>query len=360
MDWYDQKKRIRRFLRDPNGNIWSDDLLLHLYNAVQKEFQQKIGQLQDVQIIRIPSFFKKSYLYDWEWPYTNVGEGYVYQALNYYQQAEEVTCFLWEPEHIAGANSDTTDSGTYYTHPWEAFIVNTPGQIPPLWAPNKFSEVVYLAWDKKPIEPITKKRMQGDDSSWRTRSGEVQYYRRDEKLENFIRLYPIPSTIDWQDITPSDSEDQEYVQNGYGMALYSSEDTDSSDYGVIVSGTGNVLNQDEGVPDAVYTADDNLLMVFSKTPKDLDGDEDESDLPVYLRKYVEYGVLERAYSANTDGKIESLKNYWGYRKELAFNVIKIFNGKKRVDRDYRLATKDVPARAVRRTPRLPDAYPAMW
>jgi hypothetical protein len=64
--------------------------------------------------------------------------------------------------------------------------------------------------------------------------------------------------------------------------------------------------------------------------------------------------------ANTDGRIPSLSEYWGWRKELAYKIVKMFRWKKLVDRDYRLQTKGVPARGVRRRPKLPDTYPAMY
>ena len=94
---------------------------------------------------------------------------------------------------------------------------------------------------------------------------------------------------------------------------------------------------------------------------DLEDGSDESEFPRFIQKYIEYGTLERAYSANTDGKIESLGDYWALRRKMGLEAIKRFKGKRKTDRDYRLITKGEPTgRRHRKEPRLPDTYPAVY
>ena len=66
MDWSDQRERIRRFLRDPDGLIWSDALLLRLYNSEQEQLHQTVGLLDQARIVRTPPMFDFAISHDWE------------------------------------------------------------------------------------------------------------------------------------------------------------------------------------------------------------------------------------------------------------------------------------------------------
>ena len=412
MNWEDQLARIRRYLRDPDGNIWLDSLLLRLYNDSQRDFQMFVGQLEDVQAIRVPSLFQESYFYEWEWRHTKNTTGYVYQALNYFDQGDYIYVAVWEPEHLAGANEDTSDDVYGYTQPWEAFMPGiTPNNPPPVWADSSFDKVISIYWNKEPIEALTKKEITRDDRTWRTRRGEPFGYYRDDSLDNFFTLYPIPTDVSWSDLgvksvlgfsytvaweedyLPGTGNDLTYTSGDdettfqwetnylgpsevfeysdattdtwqdvsadseFGIALYD-DDGDTDDFGIVVD--DGYVEGLSGASTDILDLEDNLFMVFSRIPQDLVELDDESDYPEFLRKYIEYGVLEQAYAANTDGKIESLEDYWGWRKQLAYKALKLFKSKKWADRDFRFRTKDLPARVSRRRPRLPDAYPAQW
>lgn len=201
----------------------------------------------------------------------------------------------------------------------------TPEDVTPLHATKGFHKMIFIAYDREPLEPTTKKEITKDDPSWRTRTSGISYYYRDENLSDFIMPYPIPTVTEWQDTAEGEA------------------DPDTSQYG-----------------STTLDIDYNLLMVFEKEPTELSAGTDESDFAGFLQKYLEYGVLSRAYAANTDGKIESLSDYWNERKKLGYKAIKIFKKMRKVDRDYRLITKDTPAQSTRRHPRLPDEYPAVW
>ena len=100
-----------------------------------------------------------------------------------------------------------------------------------------------------------------------------------------------------------------------------------------------------------------MLAVFQKRPTDITATTDESDFQEFIQKYLEYGVLEKAYEANTDGRIKSLAEYWGWRKMLGLKAIKYFKSKRLVDRDYCLTTKGGSPRSDKKLPRLPSEYP---
>jgi len=421
MDWDDHLTRIRRYLRDPDGNIWDETVLLRLYNISQKNLNQEVeGLLQNVQNIRVPPLYQESYLYEWEWRHTNNTHGYIYQALKFFDQADYVHVAQFEAEHVAGAGAATSEAVYEFTQPWEAFMdmVDNPGSPPPVWIDSSFSELRAIYWDKDPIDAITKKALSSDDRTWRTRSGKPQDYYRKDLLDNEMVIYPLPSTVSWTDIEvtpvyeyshtydweatdaynpgsgnsityedstntrwhtfrweerPQDSADTfEYsdassdtwrdtvnADSEYGIAVFDSDESDNQDFGTVVSAEGQV-DELSGIGTDVVDADDNLMVVVEVLPTDLVDYTDESDYPRFLQKYIEYGALEAAYSANTDGRIQSLEEYWRWRKELGYRILKQYRSGQRADRDYRLQTADVPPLRTRMRPRLPDTYPAQF
>lgn len=144
-----------------------------------------------------------------------------------------------------------------------------------------------------------------------------------------------------------------------GMLLFTDTDSTGRQTGTVVDSTQYLFDREYGIATDVIEADDNALFIFEKNPTDLSGGTDESDFPVYLRKYIEYAVLERAYAADTDGQIASLRDYWAMRKTIGLKAIKLFMGKRKADRNYRMTTKGVTGWRTRRAPRLPDSYPSV-
>ena len=105
--------------------------------------------------------------------------------------------------------------------------------------------------------------------------------------------------------------------------------------------------------------DDNVVLVYQVEPTDINVDTDESDFPVFLTKYIAYDTLEQAYSVNNDGRIESLREYWAYRKEVGLKMVNRYKGLRKQDRDYRFTSQFPGPRKTRRHPRLPSEYPAI-
>lgn len=101
----------------------------------------------------------------------------------------------------------------------------------------------------------------------------------------------------------------------------------------------------------------NLVVFFVKKATDIEQEIDESLLPSYLQKYIEYGVISRAYKANTDGRIKSLADYWDMRKKAGIVAIKRFIAKRTSDREYRLEAQRMSSASKFRHSRLPDEYP---
>ena len=82
--------RLRRYLRDPDGDIWSDDDILLYWNQSQVEIQQKTWILARADAYRYPPEFRWSYMWDHEHTQT---DGDRFQCLTQWQAGDMIVCF---------------------------------------------------------------------------------------------------------------------------------------------------------------------------------------------------------------------------------------------------------------------------
>ena len=323
--------------------MWSDATLQHLYNDVQQDFQKQTHVLEDVTAQRVPQLYHCSYLHNWEYAYAPEGQSQFYQCLS--RHDERSFCYRWETQEMAGITGDVSDYGDHFTQPWEAFSGITPGDVVKMRFPRGFNGAKFVAYDEEPISSTTKKLVQSSDPSYVTRSGTPFAFYLYDEVDNSYVLYPRPSVGYESDV------------EGQGIAFYEEDDTEDDETGTIAvrSDSGESSNVGASV-DIIDTAD-NIFMVYEVNP--IDVGSDELSYPEFLRKYIRYGVLQRAFGANTDGKDQGLEQLWGVRYRVGHEVVKRYSRNRRTDRDYRLTTQGGGARRTRRHPRLPDAYPAV-
>jgi hypothetical protein len=256
-----------------------------------------------------------------------------------------VFCYNWEPQEVTGIASDTEDWGVHFTQPWEAFMGYVPGEEVRMKFPKNFRSVKFIAYDEEPILPTTRKRVQSTETSYVTREGEPISYYEHESLDRSYVLYPRPSTAFVDDVS------------GEGIAFFVEDDSENTDVGIIAVRTGSSETSNVGASVDVVGVKDNILLVYDVNPTDVDSISSNIDFPDFLTKYIRFGVLSRAFSANTDGRIPSLAGLWGARYELGIRLVKRYMRGRKQDRDYRLTTKPSSTPRRRRLPRLPDTYP---
>jgi len=342
MAFANELQRLRRLLRDPDGNIWDTDYLRALWNEVQHEVQIRTSILEDVTVLAVPPRFTYSYMHDWERSHTPKGS---FRCL-YNQDGHFVYSYPDEVQENAGIDGDTSQGGAIGTHPFEAWV-STPGYLPRLPFPANFHKAKGFYYDEEPIEYEDRKAIMRRDPSWRSREGRVISYTRESAEDNQFLLYPKPSSVTWDDT------------DGTGMVTHVSGDTTGSETGVITQRTGSVLSSESGIATEAFDSADNVLLVYDVVPTEVEGLADELDFPGFLTKYVRYGVLARAFNANTDGYIPSLANYWNQRYQLGIRGIGRYRSNRSRDRNRALRSEDVGARRSIRHPRLPDGYPAI-
>ena len=345
MTWGAELFKIRRQLRDPDGNIWSDAFLRHLYNETQKDLQNRTLILEDVATQRVPGLYHFSYMHDWEWQFLPASMSQFYQCLQ--QHSGYVFAHRWEVQETSDIAADVSDYGIHFCHPWEAFMGQTPGEKIKFKFPSNMRNLKYIAYDEEPIAATSEKRVQISNPSYLTTEGRPFAYYQTDDIDATYVLYPRPSTS-WQDEIA-----------GEGVALYATDDTEDITTGTIAVRTGDSDTDTPGVAVDIVGADDNVWMAYDVSPTDMDTVSDPGDFPAYLQKYVRYGVISRAYGANTDGRIPTLAAYWGARYIGGIKVVKRFGRNRHNDRDYRLTTKGEGISRTHRHPRLPSAYPAV-
>lgn len=407
MTWAADLKRIRYLLRDPKGRLWSEELLRNLYNQAQDDLAREINFLQNVKAVASPPKFGMSYLHGFEEGYA--GTGSTYQALRQ-NEAHYACCAAWEAQEAAGIDGDVSDRGTAaFTHPFEAWFA-TPNKEVPYPLPEDFGAMRAMFYDRDIVYGIGRNEVLWSDYSYvehegRTPSG---YYRIDT-VSNTFSVWPRPSDAVWDDedtlpigavwaVTGAFELDElDTLEIGDEAVQFTREDDDqawifdweeevrdttdpfyrgqwlfevnvttdgdvlvlAADAGTVTSSEGDTLSSPHGVAIEAIEAADNFLLLYDARPTHVNGPGDATGWPAYLRRYVRFRALERAYQANNDGNIPSLGKYWRARWEFGLQVLKRFYSLRREDRHYRLRPQSAPARRRNRHPRLPDAYPAV-
>lgn len=406
MRYGDQLKKMRRFLRDPDAKIWDSTYLRTVFNDVQREVQLLTSFLEEVEDLSVPSFYQYSYMFNWEWRYLPGDQNRFHRCLRYHEQGDFAFCNRWEVHDYIDQTGTATEVGAHFTQPWEAWESLTSGEVVAMKLPDNFYKTKVIAYNYNPLVYVDKKTISFNDSAYQSKEGIPLFYYRDDELENTIVLYPRPSSINWDEVVQQsdpdfiysfswestyisgtgeqwirEATDYNYIylweysidtQNDYGLrgmwlfefgieydglygqVLYTEGDS------VDATGAfayGDLFNQEQGIAVSQISGTNNVICIYDAMATDIQDESDESDFPVFMRKYIEFGTLQRAYGANTDGRISSLRDYWGYRYEMGITMIKRFRSLRKSDRDYCLSSVQKPIKRKYRHPRLPNTYP---
>ena len=327
--------KLRRFLRDPDGTIWTDADILTYWNDAQIEVAQKTLILSQVEAHHYPPEYNFTYTHDWEKQFCE-GDSYCpfEQSMT---RAGLAFCHVWESAYYLDTVS-TSQPGYRITHPWEAAYVNPDGFIPiPLH--EQLDRMMFCAFNRLQIEPASRKEISESTPYYQTQIGLPQNYWRVDEFNNQIVMYPHPAMI---------------LRNyGYTDILSDPADGDS-----VTSSTEEWLDlTDTGLITDIINLDNSLFMVYQAIPRDLSAWTDEVTLPPWIMKCVECAALERAYGSDTDGFIPTLRDYWKMRKDIQLKLIGKFKTLRLTDRDFVMGS--MPKVRQGRGGKLPSHYPAV-
>ena len=327
--------KLRRFLRDPDGAIWTDADLLTYWNDAQVEIAQKTLILSNVEAHHYPPEYNYTYTHDWEKQFVE-GDSYCPVEQSMTREGMSFT-HVWESAYYLDTIS-TTQSGYRCTHPWEAYYAAPDGFVPvPLHA--QLDRMLFAAYDREQIAPASRKEISEGNAYYQTQTGSPTHYWRIDDYSNQIVLFPQPSMVivnyDYPDILDDPATEPNPVTTS------TEEWLDDSDTGLITD---------------IINLDDSLFMVYQSIPSDITAWTDDTDLPPWFLKGVECAALERSYGADTDGFIPTLRDYWKVRKDLHIKLIGKFKVMRLTDRDFVMRSFLKPA--CSRHGRLPGNYPA--
>jgi hypothetical protein len=136
-------------------------------------------------------------------------------------------------------------------------------------------------------------------------------------------------------------------------------DLQETDYTELLADDGGMLSNygwldysDDKIFADIIDSGNALLCVFEPIPNRATFTS-ENEFPPWLIKYVEYATLERAYGADTDGFIPTLRDYWSYRKTIGIQAIKQYKTARLKDRVFCMQPR---RRLQKSTPKLPYGY----
>ena len=340
--------KMRRFLRDPNGNIWDDEQIRLYWNQAQLEIADKIGFIERIRAYPYPPIYIFTYMWDWE---IAQAEGEIYRCFQPWPTRDMTICYPWEPGYYL-ENSSTPDDGYRFIHPWES-AYGAPADVVRIPLHKKFHKMQFCAFDEEQIHPLPEREIAVNDRYYRTTTGHTSNYYRPDEYENDLVLYPRPGSITWDEAF--------WLLNDASESFDDDDDTGSQ--GIVTYFEDGFDEQDTGIIWDVVDIDENLFMIFEALPDAIDDDtstwdDDISWWPPYMIPVIEYATLERCFGADTDGFIPSLRDYWELRKKIGIETIKEFKHKRLADRDFQMGGKLKPIRS--KHPRLPSGYPAQW
>jgi len=236
----DSLTRIRRKLRDPDGNIWSDQLLRHYWNDVQRDVLRKLPELLcRWESQPFPQFIMhQSYFQDWEYRYTRTtAENYA--ALEYWQEGRMVIAYPWEASY--DETTSIKDDGYRNTLFWEAGQKKC-GEPARVFLDRQFHEAQVVTYDEYTLGAITENEV-AVDRFYKTNIGRSIYYYRPDDYSNTLILYPRPTSIEFNEPSRTGNDANDYATtsgweiNGYYitgasyMAQYSNEETPDGIWG---------------------------------------------------------------------------------------------------------------------------------
>ena len=422
MQWSSSETRIRKYLRDPNAKIWSQDLLIDLWNQAQDQLNKDSRLHTKILGVHVPGINNYTTTYEWEQEYLegSIRRFGLIDAANGYTVSYE-----WEIPQIRGLTPVDSD-GYRSSHSWEIYTISGVVDLDILKFPDDFGSPLLVAWDRERLSPTTEEEIRSRGRAYRTNSGKPTEYMligQDEERE--FALIPRPSSVtfdtyeysvedvdagysyDWEtDYIPPDakswgkytdtSNDHEciyrwevpfidgnhnpgpdydfggyYWTNSYevvindiseGMTISVDADSEDTEEGTFYRWDDCITESDYGIVVDYIPLEDNVLVVYIPRVTPVASPTDTIELWLdWQVKYIERKVVELAFLCNNNRYNPALSAFWGKRYKDGLEVLRRYKGKRTADRHVKLATQGyLPSRRVRGLVDLPDTYPSAW
>lgn len=344
----DSLTRIRRLLRDTTSEIFSDDMLLKLWNIVQVNLVSRTGILVRPINISVPAITYTTYTHEWERDFVAKPSTLLYNYIGEYTYTQpwEVLVDVELAPAVTGGNTGTQS--------WEGFYDTMQNRIKHYF-PDDFDGLIYAAYDNKPIETVIRKSVDAVDSvAFKTGSGtRPVLYTDDLGSDNnsfylYMRVDGVYGCSDYG--------------GDYGEIAYDSNDeiNPTTDYGVVIFGATADVDSNLGISVSQQSSEDSIYMIYKYLPKQIYSLSETLTLPRFVIKYIEYGVLEMAFAMETDLANEKLMKQFYNMYERGVQILVRLMSRTKSMRTYKLASQESSIRRSRKLADLPSHYESYW
>lgn len=337
--------RLRRILRDRDSHVFTDGVIVRVWNEIYLKFSAQSGVLNGVVNLPVPPTSYTTYTQEWEEEFTAKPSSLVYNFLSPFTYTQP-----WEPVAELGVNPQTT-GGFTCTHGWESHYEDIQNRVKHHF-PDDYLSSIYTAYDNKPINWVYRKEVEFGNTVFKDRTGVYPSIYVDSVESMDFYLYPkVTSTYGLTDITGDygelvyDSTGTLTFDSDYGVGVFSSSDDMSSNYGCIV----------------MYQEIENAIhLIYKKKPREVTQSTDDIEIPKWCVKYVEFGVLSRLFQMNSDVYNKQLGDYFSQRYEFGLETTQIAISKMRGPRVYKRDDMRGVGQVGRKLADLPSHYPSYW
>lgn len=337
--------RLRRLLRDRDSHVFTNEVIVRIWNEIYLKFSAQSGILEGVMNLPVPPTSYTTYSQEWEEEFTAKPSSLVYNFLSPFTYTQP-----WEGVVEVNLTPQVT-GGITCTHGWESHYESIQNRIKHHF-PDDYLSSVYIAYDEKPIDWVYRKEVENGNTVFKTREGAYPSIYVDSVESMDFYLYPkVTSVYGLTDINGEygelmyDSDGELTFNSDYGVSVYSSTDDMSSNYGAIV------MYQESA--DAIH-------LIYKRKPREVTQTTDDIEIPKWCVKYVEFGVLGRLFSTNSDVFNQQLAGYFTSRYDFGLETTKLAISKMRGPRVYKREDLRGVGQSKRRLADLPSHYQSYW
>ena len=327
-----------------NSSVFTDGLIIRIYNEVQMQVALRTSVFERVINLSVPAICLSTRTHDWEEDYISKSSSLFYSFVSVYTTTQQ-----WESMY----EEDTVVTGGYIgTQPWEVLYASIQNRLRH-FLPDDFIELLFVAYDNKPIECIYRESIGSIGASFKTNSGTRPSVYMEDKESNDFYLYP---RVEVNGITE--------MNDDFGELVYADGSNDSLnpdvDYGVVIFSSTEMMDSNYGVLVRSQDSVNALQIIYRHIPVTLSTLTDTLEWPSWIVKYIEHRVISRLLLAETDLYNSKLSQMFHNLYEEGLGVVKKYKSKQCSMRVYKFGDLNQSGRVGRKRADLPSKYPSYW
>ena len=353
---------VQRFLQDTttpgsDGALWTRADLLESLNDAYRELLTKSQAVRRYTILDVPGRFSSTGTSNWEARYAAGGSyrKWTWSAIGYECSS------MWEVQHLEGVTPLTSGEGL--SQEWERAFRNPSDMHYQFALPRDNERIAAMWYDNRRLTPVTTRQLDALETNWVSMGDYPLAWTTGVGRSRTFEIYEIVTTYGQGYSLPGGPHG--IPRRFSGVRTYTT--AESNLYGIPRS----VLSPDRqylattdphGRPVTYHTSEGSLLILEVIGPEvpDMQEADTPSLLPARLHKYLTYGTLARAWSAEGEGHQPQLAAICTTIFARGIRVLRSLSWLTRKDADMSRGMAGCgESRKVPRV-RLPHAYQRQW